>query len=341
MIYLPRRFWLLTLVPTALVIIGTLGYYWIEDFKLLDALFMTIITLTTIGYGEVQQLTDKGKIFTIFLILGGVFGFAYSASEIIRTIVSGELAEFLGKQKMERELAKLDNHIIVCGYGRMGRLICKEFSRLKKQFVVIDSSAEELKDIPMPGGFGLLGDATSDAVLKHAGIERAYCLVTVMASDADNLFTTLSARLLNADLMIVARVEDMQSEQKLIRAGANRVVSPYQIGGTRVAHAVLKPTVCDFIELTTQTEHIALQLEEFAIKPNSNLAGKNLGQTRLHVDHEIIIVAIKKTTGHMLFNPQADTVLGVGDILVAIGSVERLAALAELAKAKKAVPAQP
>jgi voltage-gated potassium channel len=334
MIYLPRRFWLLMLVPTALVIIGTLGYCWLEDYTLVDALFMTIITLTTIGYGEPQPLHDRGKIFTIFLILGGVAGFAYSASEILRTIVSGELAAFLGKQKMERELAKLDNHIIVCGYGRMGRFICTEFSRLNRPFVVIDSSMDELKDFPMANGYGLLGDATSDAMLKRAGIERAYCLVTVMASDADNLFTTLSARLLNADVMIVARVEDMQSEQKLIRAGANRVVSPYQIGGTRVAHAVLKPTVCDFIELTTQTEHIALQLEESTVEPNSDLAGKNLGQTRLHVDHDIIIVAIKKTTGHMLFNPQADTVLEVGDILVAIGSVNRLASLADLAKAK-------
>ena len=149
----------------------------------------------------------------------------------------------------------------------------------------------------MPYGYRLRGDATSDEVLKHAGIERAYCLVTVMASDADNLFTTMSARLLNAKLVIVARVEDMQSEKKLIRAGANRVVSPYEIGGARVAHAVLKPTVCDFIELTTQTEHMALQLEEAKVEPNSSLAGKTLGDARLHVDHDIIIDATLKSRG--------------------------------------------
>jgi voltage-gated potassium channel len=335
MILLPRRFWLLMLVPVVLVTIGTLGYRFIEDeYNFLDALYMTIITLSTIGYGEVHKLSDRGKIFTIFLIVGGVSGFAYSAMEMIRSIVSGELADSLGKQKMERELAKLDNHIIVCGYGRMGRLVCKEFSRLKRPFVVIDNSADELQDIPTPYGYSLQGDATSDEVLRHAGIDRAYCLVTVMASDADNLFTTMSARLLNAKLMIVARVEAKESEQKLLRAGANRVVSPYEIGGTRVAHAVLKPTVCDFIELTTQTEHLALQLEEGKVEANSNLAGKTLGNARLHVDHEIIIVAIKKNTGHMLFNPKADAVIEVGDILVAIGSVERLASLGKLVQAQ-------
>ncbi len=334
MIFLPRRFWLLMLVPIVLVIIGTLGYHFIEDeYNFLDALYMTIITLSTIGYGETHPLSDRGKVFTIILILGGVGGFAYSASEIIRSIVSGELADFRGKQKMERELAKLGGHIIVCDYGRMGRLVCKEFSRLKRPFVVIDNSADELKDFPMPYGYSLQGDATSDEVLKHAGIDRAYCLVTVMASDADNLFTTMSARLLNSKLVIVARVEAKESEQKLIRAGANRVVSPYEIGGTRVAYAVLKPTVCDFIELTTQTEHMALQLEESKVETNSSLAGKKLGDARLHVDHEIIIVAIKKKAGHMLFNPQADAVIEVGDIMVAIGSVDRLASLCKLAQA--------
>jgi voltage-gated potassium channel len=332
MILLPRRIWMLMLVPIMLVLFGTLGYRLVDDrYTFLDALYMTIITISTIGYGEVHTLTDRGRIFTIFLIFGGVGGFAYSASEIIRSIVSGELADFRGKQKMEREIAKLDHHIIVCGYGRMGRLVCKEFSRLKKPFVVVDNSADELKDFPMPHGYSLQGDATSDEVLKHAGIERAYCLVTVMASDADNLFTTMSARLLNAKLVIVARVEAKESEQKLIRAGANRVVSPYEIGGTRVAHAVLKPTVCDFIELTTQTEHLALQLEESKVEANSSLAGRKLGDSRLHADHEIIIVAIKKKAGHMMFNPQAETVIEVDDILVAIGSVDRLASLGKLA----------
>lgn len=333
MIRLPRRFWVLGLVPVMLVIVGTLGYHLIEDdYSLFDALYMTVITLSSIGYGEVHPLSERGRIFTIFLILGGVFTFFYSFMEIIRTIVSGEIADILGKQQMERALAQLNNHIIVCGYGRMGRLVCREFSLLEKPFVVIDRNPEALRDFQLPHGFALVGDATSDDTLKQAGIERAHSLVTVMASDADNLFTTMSARLLDSKLTIVARVEDMQSEQKLIRAGANRVVSPYQIGGARVAHAVLKPTVVDFIELTTQTEHIELQLEEFKIDPHSALAGRALRDTRLRADHGIIVVAIKKTTWHMLFNPPPETILEVGDILVAIGSRDHLSTLSTLAE---------
>jgi voltage-gated potassium channel len=333
---LPRRFWALVFVPMALVMIGTFGYRIVEadNYTLFDGLYMTIITLSTIGYGETHELSTQGRAFTICLILGGVFGFAYCASEIIRSIVSGELAAFLGKQKMERALAHLHDHIIVCGYGRMGRLVCKEFSRLNRRFVVIDVNADDLKDFDVPGGIALVGDATSDAVLRHAGIERAQTLITVMASDSGNLFTTMSARLLNAKLIIVARVEDSQSEAKLLRAGANRVVSPYVIGGTRMAHAVLKPTVVDFIELTVGTEHMELNLEEAKIEPGSALAGVSLKDSRLRAEQQVIIVAIKKKAGNMLFNPASQTVLETGDILVAMGSREQLAVLAQLASPK-------
>ena len=324
-------------VPVALVVTGTIGYRVIEHGKydLFDSLYMTIVTLSTIGYGETHELSRPGRVFTIFLILGGVFTFFYSATEIIRSVVSGEIADMLGKRKMERTLATLKDHIIVCGYGRMGRLVCREFARNHRPFVVIDINAVDLQDFEYENGIKLIGDATNDEVLKHAGIERAHSLVTVMANDSENLFTTLSARLLNAKLIIVARVEDMQqSEQKLLRAGANRVVSPYEIGGTRVAQAVIKPTVVDFIELTTRTEHIALQLEERKVEPNSTLAGRNLRDSRLHADHHLIIVAIKKHSGHMIFNPPADTVLEAGDILVAIGHRDHLGTLGDLAKTK-------
>jgi voltage-gated potassium channel len=332
---IPRRFWFLIIMPILLILIGTFGYPLVDDqYTPFDGLYMTIITLSTIGYGEPHPLGTNGRIFTIILILGGAFGFIYSATEIIRIVVSGELAEIYGKQQMERTLAHLKDHIIVCGYGRMGHLVCREFARLDRPYVVIDKSADALKDCQLAHAIPLEGDATSDDLLKKAGVERAYCLVTVMASDADNLFTTMSARLLNPKLMIVARVEDMQSEQKLKRAGANRVVSPYQIGGTRMAQAVLKPTVVDFIELTSQTEHIELQLEESKIEPGSSLVGQTLRDTRLRAEHQIIIVAIKQKTGHMLFNPAAETVMAAGDILIAMGSREHLTALDQLAKPK-------
>jgi voltage-gated potassium channel len=213
----------------------------------------------------------------------------------------------------------------------MGRLVCHEFSREQLPFVVIDKQVELLEGFALPHGIALPGDATSDEVLKHAGIERARAIVTVLASDADNLYITLSARLLNERLFIVARAEEAGSEEKLRRAGANRVVSPYQIGGTRVAQAVLRPTVVDFIELATKTEHFDLQIEETQISPRSPLAGPTLQDSRLRQDFGVIVVAIKKASGKMVFNPPSDAVLEAGDILIAIGDREHLDRLEALA----------
>ncbi|MCX5661542.1 MAG: potassium channel protein [Planctomycetota bacterium] len=333
---MPRRVLMLWLVPVALVVVGTIGYRVIEAgrYDLFDSLYMTIVTLSTIGYGETHELSRAGRVFTIFLILSGVSAFFYSVTEIARSVVGGEMANMLGKRKMERTLATLKDHIIVCGYGRMGRLVCREFARNHRPFVVIDINEADLRDFECENGIKLVGDATSDDVLRHAGIERAHSLVTVMSSDADNLFTTLSARLLNPKVVIVARVEEMQSGQKLIRAGANRVVSPYEIGGQRVAQAVIKPTVVDFIDLTSQSEHIALQMEERRVEANSALAGSTLDDSRLHAEHHLMIVAIKKPTGQMVFNPPVETVFEVGDILIAIGHRDHLGALDKLAKPK-------
>jgi voltage-gated potassium channel len=329
---LPHRFFLVLLVPVLLLLVGTLGYIWIEDgWTPLDALYMTVITLTTVGFNEVHELSDRGRVFTIFLALGGIFTLFYTATEIIRLAVSGELHGVLGKKRMERSLEKLRHHLIVCGFGRMGRLVCQEFSKQELPFVVIDRDANLLKDFQIPHGIPLVGDADSDEVLKHAGIDRARALVTVVASDPQNLYITMSARLLNEKVFIVARAEDAANEAKLLRAGANRVVSPYQIGGVRVALAALRPTVTDFIELATRTEHFALQIEETQIAEKSRLAGATLQGSRLRQDFGVIIVAIKKASGKMLFNPAPETVLEKGDIVVAIGDREHLRELERLA----------
>jgi voltage-gated potassium channel len=329
---LPHRFFLALLVPVLLLLVGTLGYIWIEDgWTPLDALYMTVITLTTVGFNEVHTLSDRGRVFTIFLALGGIFTLFYTATEIIRLAVSGELHGVLGKKRMERSLEKLRHHLIVCGFGRMGRLVCQEFSKQELPFVVIDRDANLLKDFQIPHGIPLVGDADSDEVLRHAGIDRARALVTVVASDPQNLYITMSARLLNEKVFIVARAEDAANEPKLLRAGANRVVSPYQIGGVRVALAALRPTVTDFIELATRTEHFALQIEETQITDKSRLAGATLQGSRLRQDFGVIIVAIKKGSGKMLFNPAPETVLEKGDIVVAIGDREHLRELERLA----------
>jgi voltage-gated potassium channel len=281
---IPWRLVLTLLVPFVLVVAGTIGFHFLESLSLFEALYLTVITLTTIGYGDITPRTAAGQWFTMFLVVGGVFSFFYAATALIRAVVSGEVGAMLGKAHMERTLADINNHIIVCGYGRMGRLVCREFSQAGLPFVVIDRNTAALEDFEVPHGVALHGDATSDDVLKHAGIERARALLTVMASDADNLYATMSARLLNSKLFIVARVEEAHSEQKLLRAGANRVVSPYQIGGRSMAQAVLRPTVVDFIELATRTEHIELQLEEARIQGHSLLAGATIKDSRLRAD---------------------------------------------------------
>src|SRR5579884_1584779 len=304
---------------------GTAGYYLLDDrYTLLDALYMTVVTLTTVGYEEVHPLTPSGRIFTIVLLLVGVLTFFYAVTELVRVVINGEVQQVLGRRRMERSLAKLKNHMIICGYGRMGRHVCGEFSRRGLPFVVIDRRAELLRDFDLAHGIALEGDATSDAVLKRAGVERARALVTVAASDADNLYITLSARLLNDKLFIVARAEGELAEQKLRRAGASRVVTPYAIGGAKVAMAVLRPAVVDFLEWATGTEHLDLQIEEKLIQPGSKLAGVTLHASGLRQDLGVIVVAIKKENGHLVSNPPGDAVMTPGDTLIALGARQSL-----------------
>jgi voltage-gated potassium channel len=328
-----RRYLVLILIPIALMIGGTAGYYFLDDrYTLFDALYMTVITLTTVGYEEVHPLTPSGRIFTIVLLLFGVLTFLYAVTELVRIVISGEVRELLGRRRMERNLAELKNHMIICGYGRMGRHVCREFSRRGLPFVVIDRRGDLLHDFDLAHGIALEGDATSDAVLRHAGVERARALVTVAASDADNLFITMSARLLNDKLFIVARAEGELTEEKLHRAGASRVVTPYAIGGLKVAMAVLRPTVVDFIELATGSEHLDLQIEETLIQPGSKLAGLTLHASGLRQDLGVIVVAIKKANGQLVANPPHDAVMMPGDTLIALGARQSLDRVEVLAR---------
>ena len=329
----PRRFVIVATIPVLLLIVGTLGYEMVEGWSAFDALYMTAITITTVGFLEVHPLSQAGRLFTIFLAMGGVFTLFYAATEVIGGIVSGEVRRVLGRQRMERQLAAMKEHRIVCGYGRMGRYVCQEFSSLKLPFVLVDRDAEALRAFQMPHGFPLHGDATSDEVLRRAGVERAKVLVAVAPSDADNLYVTMSARLLNEKLFIVARAETEGAEQKLLRAGASRVVAPFVIGGQRVTQAVLRPNVVDFIELATRSEHMELQLEETEIRPSSALAGAALKDSRIRQDLGIIIVAIKKADGRMVYNPAPDELILAGDLLITLGHRQQLDRLAALAGA--------
>lgn len=329
---LRRRFLLALLVPVLLLSLGTLGYVVIEHWAFLDALYMTVITLTTVGFLEVHPLSTAGRVFTIVLLLAGVFTLFYAASAIIQAIVSGEIRGHLGRQRVERKLTEIKDHIIVCGFGRMGHLVCSEFSALGIPFVLVERDAALIEGFNLPHGIVLHGDATSDEVLRKAGVARARSLVTVAASDADNLYITMSARLLAEKLFIVARAEDEEAEKKLLRAGASRVVSPYVIGGQRVAQAVLRPTVMDFIELATRSEHLELQIEETGIEAGSALDGAQVKDSRIRQDLGIIIVAIKKPDGKMLFNPAPEMALAGGDTLITLGRRDQLDRLETLAE---------
>jgi voltage-gated potassium channel len=328
-----QRFFLMLVVPVLLTALGTFGYHMVEGWAWFDALYMTVITITTVGFLEVHPLSHAGRTFTMLLALGGIFTLFYAATEAIRAIVSGEVRSVLGRQRMQRSLAEIRDHFVVCGFGRMGHLVCREFSSLGLPFVVIDREASLLRDFSLPHGIPLVGDATSDEVLRMAGAERARGLVTAAASDADNLYVTMSARFLNDKLFIVARAEEEAAEKKLRRAGANRVVSPYVIGGQRVALAVLRPAVMDFIELATSKEHMELQIEEAEIASGSRLAGLSLKASQLRQDLGIIIVAIKKPDGRMLFNPAPETVLSAADVLITLGHREQLDRLEAMAGA--------
>jgi voltage-gated potassium channel len=327
----PRRLVLVVLIPALLLLAGALGYRALEGWSLFDSLYITVVTLTTIGYSDLSPKTDGGKLFTMVLALGGVFTLFYLAADFIRSVVSGEMRALLGKQRMVRALAELKDHLIVCGYGRMGRLVCRDFAAQAVPFVVIDRNGDVLHDFDLPYGVALHGDATSDEVLREAGVGRARALVTVAPSDADNLYITMSARLLNERLFIVARAETDTAERKLERAGANRVVSPYVIGGMRVAQAVLRPTVVDFIDLATRTEHFDLQIEETRLAAGSALVGRTLRDSQVRERFGVMIVAIKKETGHMVYNPPGDARLEAGDILIALGQRSQLDELDRLA----------
>ena len=318
------------LVPVLLLVLGTVGYMVLEGWRFQDALYMTVITLTTVGFMEVHPLSAEGRLFTMALLLVGVFTLFYAATAIIQAVVGGEVRGDLGRQRMERVLTQIEDHIIVCGFGRMGQLVCAEFSARAIPFVVVDSVAAVLEGFRLPHGIPLTGDATSDEILKRAGVERARCLVTLASSDADNLYITMSARLLSDRLHIVARAGSEEAGGKLARAGASRVVSPYVIGGQRVSLAVLRPAVLDFLELATRHDYLELQIEEIRIQGGSALAGASVKDSRIRQELGIIVVAIKRRDGKMVFNPPPDEAIGEGDVLIALGHREQLDRLESL-----------
>lgn len=324
-----QRILFLVVLIVGVILFGTIGYMAVEKWGFFDSLYMTIITLTTVGYMEVHALSNIGRGFTIILILTGVGTMLYALSVGARILLEGELRELFGRRKLSKTIGKLEDHYIICGYGRMGKIICREMIQHGAPFVVTEKNPEVFasinKDI-----LSIQGDSTQDVVLTEAGIERAKGLISVLSTDADNLYVVLSARGLNPKLRIVARASDEGVEKKLFRAGADNVVSPYFIGGLRIAHTILKPAVVDFIEFATKSGNIELQMEEIKVKESSPITDKALDECGIRKELGIIIVAIKRESGAMEFNPTSTSIIRKGDTLVAMGETKQLKALEEL-----------
>lgn len=318
-------FWLFILLTG-----GTLGYMLLEGAKFLDALFMTVITITTIGYEEYVPLSDLGRIFTIFLALGGAGFFFYILALFSEVMVSKTIENLWGK-KMMKQISQLKDHCILCGFGRIGRYIY-EFIKEELPVVVIEKNPEILKELDEKRVLHLEGDATSEETLIKAGIERAKYLVAVLGEDAENVYIVLTARNLNPNLYIVARADNPKVEKKLYQAGANRVLLPYIIGARKMALSLLKPNVMDFMEIASPELQMDLQIEEIYVEEGSTLANKSLAESKIRELTNAIILAIKRASGEMLFNPSSqETILG-GDILIALGERKKLEILSDLAK---------
>ena len=315
----------------SVIALGTLGYAVIEDWRTFDALYMTIITLATVGFKEVHELSPEGKMFTIVLIISGTGIIAYTLSSLIQFTLEGQLRKILGRKKLESRIGKLRDHYIICGYGRIGQLIGREFHSRPAPFVVVEQSPHVVERLEREGFMYVEGDATDDDTLQAAGIEHAKGLITAVASDTDNVYITLTARGLNPNLFILARAGEEGSEKKLMRAGASKVISPYTIGANRMAQAILRPSVVDFIELATASEHLELQIEEIGIAPASSLAGKNLVDSGIRQSMGIIIVGIKEADGKMTFNPPPEKQIAPNSVLIILGerpAINRLEAIA-------------
>ncbi len=311
-----------------ILVAGTFGYMVIEGWDLLDAFYMTVITVTTVGYGEIRTVSNVGRLFTVVIIFLGMGVMAYTLGMVAQTMVEFRLSSILGRKKFGRKLKTMKNHYIICGYGRLGAIIVSELRNQHIPLVVIDNDPAARETLADLGITFIIDDATNEEILLEAGIEKAKGLVAVVLSDADNLFITMSARGLNRDLFILARADKEQTRKKLLRAGASRVVLPYLIGGLKMAHTIIKPAVTDFLELTMHDKNIELQLEELPVGEHSRLNGVTLVNSGIRKDMNVIILAIRKKNGEMSFNPSFSTLIEAGETLIALGpkiDLDRLA----------------
>ena len=307
-----------------IVAAGTAGYMVIEGWSAWDAFYMTIITVTTVGYQEVHPLSRAGEAHTVAVLIFGVGAALYAFTLLATIVVEGGLPKRLQRRRQERMLESIKDHFIICGYGRIGSTVARQFRRQRVPYVVIERDPQRLHAAIDEGSLALEGDASREDVLKRVGIARARGFIAAVGTDAENVYAVLSARVLRPDLFIVSRAETDDATMKLKRAGADRVISPYQIGALQIAQTALRPAVVDFVELATSTENLDLAMEEVTVSPQSPLANKSILDANLRQRFGVIVVGIQRQDLRMEFNPEPDTAMHPADKLVVLGRPESL-----------------
>ncbi len=326
------RNWLIVLGGGVVLIVtgGTLGFIWIEHYPPFDAFYMTLITISTVGYQELHPLSFGGRVFNSFLIFFGVTMMLLAVGGMTQVIIELELTQYFGKRRTRKMIDKLQDHIIVCGFGRVGRGAAHELQRAGVPFLVVDKSEERVEWAIRDGMLGVLADATDDETLKHAGIMRAKGLIATLQSDADNLFVILSAKALKPTLQVSARVASEQSEKKMRLAGADYVYAPYDMTGNRMAQVMLKPHVFQFIDFTTKGMGLDVGIEQFSVPASSEFASKSLIETQIRKELGVIVLAIRRSDGSMQFNPPPETEMQGGDFLIVMGEASNLTKLEQV-----------
>ncbi len=327
-----RRIVVALILLLSLLALAPVGYMLIEDMDYTEAFYMTVITVFTVGFGEVEPLSTAGRYFTVFVIFVGVFTLFFLISSFIRYTFREAFRETFGRRRMDLRIRKLGGHHIVCGYGRVGQVVCETLEEAGARFVVVEKDRQMIAEAADRGYLCIEGDATETDTLRQAGVDRARGLVCALENDADNLFTTLSARALNRDITIVTRCVSSDSVEKLRYAGADRIISPYAISGRRMATYILKPGVFDYLDLVAHGTSPEYRLEELEVEPDSIIAGSTIGELDVKARTGALVIAVRKSDSvEFDTNINKNTRVDSGDLIIALGTEGDLAGLEKLA----------